>query len=65
VLEFARLEKGTRDMALVSGPVLPVVREAVDLVRPHLDAQGSPSRSRRAASCRPSASSATRFSKCC
>ena len=40
VLEFARLEKGTRDVALVTGSVLPVIREAVDLVRPHLDAEG-------------------------
>ena len=40
VLEYARLEKGTRDVALVTAPVLPVVREATELVRPHLDAEG-------------------------
>jgi signal transduction histidine kinase len=40
VLEFARLEKGTREVALVTAPVLPVVREATELVRPHLDAEG-------------------------
>jgi signal transduction histidine kinase len=39
VLEFARLENGTHQtVSLVSGPVVPVVREAVELVRPHLDA---------------------------
>jgi two-component system, OmpR family, sensor histidine kinase VicK len=40
VLEFARLEKGTREVALVTAPVLPVVREATELVRPHLEAEG-------------------------
>jgi len=40
VLEYARLEKGTRAVALVTAPVLPVVREATELVRPHLDAEG-------------------------
>ena len=40
VLELARLEKGTREVALVTAPVLPVVREATELVRPHLDAEG-------------------------
>jgi signal transduction histidine kinase len=40
VLEFARLEKGTREMALVSAPVEPVVHEALELVRPHLQAEG-------------------------
>jgi two-component system, OmpR family, sensor histidine kinase VicK len=40
VLEFARLEKGTRDVALTTGAVEPVVREAVELVRPHVEAEG-------------------------
>jgi len=40
VLEFARLENGAREVALVTGPVAPVVREAVELARPHLDAEG-------------------------
>jgi signal transduction histidine kinase len=40
VLEFSRLEKGTRDMALVTGSVEPVVQEAVALVRPHVEAEG-------------------------
>jgi signal transduction histidine kinase len=40
VLEFARLEKGAREVSLVTAPVTPVVREAVELVRPHLEAEG-------------------------
>lgn len=40
VLEFSRLEKGTRDVALTTGPLEPVVREALELVRPHVEAQG-------------------------
>jgi signal transduction histidine kinase len=40
VLEFSRLEKGTRDVVLTTGSVEPVLREAVDLVRPHADAEG-------------------------
>jgi signal transduction histidine kinase len=40
VLEFSRLEKGTRDVALVTGLLEPVVREAVELVRPHVEAEG-------------------------
>jgi signal transduction histidine kinase len=40
VLEFSRLEKGTRDVAMVTGALPPVVHEAVELVRPHADAEG-------------------------
>ena len=40
VLELARLEKGTRDVALTTGNVEAVVREAVELVRPHVEAEG-------------------------
>jgi signal transduction histidine kinase len=40
VLEFSRLEKGTRAVALATGPLEPVVREAVELVRPHVEAEG-------------------------
>jgi signal transduction histidine kinase len=40
VLEFSRIEKGTRDMVLVTGSVDPVVQEAVALVRPHVEAEG-------------------------
>jgi signal transduction histidine kinase len=40
VLEFSRLEKGTREMALVTGSLEPVVREAVELVRPHVESEG-------------------------
>lgn len=40
VLEFSRLEKGTRAVALATGPLAPVVREAVELVRPHVEAEG-------------------------
>jgi signal transduction histidine kinase len=40
VLELSRLEKGTRDVTLVNGALEPVVREAVELVRPHVEAEG-------------------------
>ncbi len=40
VLEFSRLEKGTRDVTLTSGALAPIVREAVELVRPHVEAEG-------------------------
>jgi signal transduction histidine kinase len=40
VLEFARLEKGTRDMVLTTGAVAPVVREVAELMRPHVEGQG-------------------------
>jgi signal transduction histidine kinase len=40
VLEFGRLEKGTRDMALETGSVAPVLREVAALVRPHVEGQG-------------------------
>jgi len=35
VLEFSRLEQGTREMSLVVGPIGPVVREAADILEPH------------------------------
>ncbi len=40
VLEFSRLEKGTREMALVVGSIAPVVQEVTGLLRPHVQAQG-------------------------
>jgi signal transduction histidine kinase len=40
VLEFSRLEKGNREMALVVGPVAPVVGEVAELLRPHVEAEG-------------------------
>lgn len=40
VLEFAHLEKGTRDVALMVGPVAPVMHELAELVRPHLASHG-------------------------
>lgn len=40
VLEFARLEKGTRDVSLMVGPVAPVLHDLAALVRPHLASQG-------------------------
>jgi signal transduction histidine kinase len=40
VLEFSRLEKGVRDVALTTEPLAPVVREAAELVRPHVEAEG-------------------------
>jgi len=35
VLEFSRLEQGTREMSLTVGPIGPVVREAADILEPH------------------------------
>jgi len=35
VLEFSRLEQGTRETSLVVGPIGPVVREAVAILEPH------------------------------
>jgi signal transduction histidine kinase len=35
VLEFSKLEQGTREVSLVVGPIGPVVREAADLLEPH------------------------------
>ena len=35
VLEFSKLEQGTREASLVVGPIGPVVREAADLLEPH------------------------------
>ncbi len=40
VLEFSRLEKGTRQMALVTGPLAPVVQEATVLLGPHVEGEG-------------------------
>lgn len=40
VLEFSRLEKGTREMRLAVGPIGPVVEEAVALLRPHAEREG-------------------------
>ncbi|MGH7789546.1 MAG: sensor histidine kinase, partial [Candidatus Binatia bacterium] len=40
VLEFSRLEKGTRAVALTSAPLAPVVREVAELLRPHAEGQG-------------------------
>jgi signal transduction histidine kinase len=40
VLEFSRLEKGTRQVALAAGSVEPVVREVAELLRPHVEGEG-------------------------
>jgi signal transduction histidine kinase len=40
VLEFARLEKGTRAMVLTTGSLAPAVRDLAALVRPHVEGQG-------------------------
>ena len=40
VLEFSRLERGTRGVALRVGDVSPAVREAVELLEPHAEAKG-------------------------
>jgi two-component system sensor histidine kinase VicK len=40
VLEFARLEKGTREVALASGALAPTVREVAQLMRPHVEGEG-------------------------
>jgi signal transduction histidine kinase len=40
VLEFSRLEKGTRSMRIVVGAVGPVVEEAAELLRPHAERTG-------------------------
>ena len=40
VLEFSRLEKGTRAMTLVSGSVQAVMFEMAELLRPHVERQG-------------------------
>jgi signal transduction histidine kinase len=40
VLEFARLEKGTRDVTLTSGSLAPAVREIAELMRSHVEAEG-------------------------
>lgn len=40
VLEFSRLEKGTREMQLAVGAVAPVVDEVAGLLRPHAEREG-------------------------
>ena len=40
VLEFSRLEKGTRQMSLVTAPLGAVVSEGVALLRPHAEREG-------------------------
>jgi signal transduction histidine kinase len=40
VLEFSRLEKGTRSMRLVVGALGPVVEEVAELLRPHAERAG-------------------------
>jgi signal transduction histidine kinase len=40
VLEFSRLEKGNREVALSPGAVAPVVREVAEILRPHVEGQG-------------------------
>ena len=40
VLELARIEKGTRDVALIAGPLTPVLDEIAELARPHLAGHG-------------------------
>ncbi len=40
VLEFSRLEKGTRQMSLVTASLAPVITEGVDLMRSHAEHQG-------------------------
>lgn len=40
VLEFAKLENGTRAVALTVGPVAPVIEEAVTLLTSHAEAAG-------------------------
>ena len=40
VLELSRLEKGTRSVSLVAGPIVPVLREALELLEPHARASG-------------------------
>jgi signal transduction histidine kinase len=40
VLEFSHLEKGTRQIALATGSVAPVVREVAALLAPHVQEQG-------------------------
>lgn len=40
VLEFSRLEKGTRELSLVAGRVEPVLEEIAELLRPHVEREG-------------------------
>jgi signal transduction histidine kinase len=40
VLEFSRLEQGTREVSLVPGPLGPVVEEAARILRPHAQQAG-------------------------
>ena len=40
MLEFSRLEKGTRELSLVTGSPAPVLEEAAKLLRPHVEREG-------------------------
>jgi signal transduction histidine kinase len=40
VLEFSRLEKGSRDLKLVAAPIGPVLTEAATLLGPHVEREG-------------------------
>jgi signal transduction histidine kinase len=40
VLEFSRLERGSREFDFTVGDVAPVVREAVETLRPHVEREG-------------------------
>jgi signal transduction histidine kinase len=40
VLELSRLEKGTRSVHLMAGPLEPVLREALDVLEPHARSAG-------------------------
>jgi signal transduction histidine kinase len=40
VLEFSRIEQGTREMSLVAGAIGPVIAEAAELLVPHAREQG-------------------------
>lgn len=40
VLELSRLEKGTRTVHLMAGPLEPVLQESLDILRPHASSAG-------------------------
>jgi len=61
---FSRLEKGARELALVRAPVGPVLSEAATLLRPHAEREGFELAVDVPPTCRRSASSATRSSRC-
>ena len=64
VLEFSRLEKGTRSMRLTAGALGPVVEEVAELLRPHAERAASRCAPKSNPICRRCASSATRCSRC-